>query len=808
MMLRPCLLVVAALLVQGCSSDDAAARRRTVPESQAQEPSAGAAQPDAGNANLDPASVRLYFGSGPGLRARKAWALERWAEAEKGFVAAAATASDDKSRARAVMMAGLAQSLQQKWRPAANNLRAALPQLPLLADYINYQIARALYFARDREQAMAHARKVSTDSIVGASTELLIGDLLRAKGSPQQVAEHYQSYLDRRKNGIRQAEAHYRLAGALVELVRASRRDGKDIGRALALYREITIRWPLSAWAERADEQINKLLKNPPSTTPRATLRAGRAPLSADELIERGFVYYKAMRNPKSEADFEAALKASGIDAEKSCVAAYHRANSVFKQRKRKRAAPLFDLAMKACAKTTNADLQVKSAYQAGRSYANFRERKKAIDRYSRVEKQHPEHSYADDARLRQAEEYRDLNDQKKVTKLLASIPKAYPEGDMRAEAMWRLAWRAFKKKDYRQAIKWLSKQKQTKPIDDNYWAEGQAQYWMGRAYAELGNKGKSVAAYREAISVYPMSYYALLALNRLRESHPKVFAEVVAEIEPAPPSRTRPMSFKPRAVYKSDGFKRALEFLRLGLGDRAEAELRRMNFRSPPGKSRLEDADQIDRVWAMAYLFHQAQRYGHSHWVTRWHVLDYKRHWPSGDWRAHWDIAYPKAWWPLLTKWAKKRGYPPELQIAFVREESAFDPLRESYANAVGLTQMIFPTARRFAKGTGIKVSRSALRDPEKNVTIGSNFLKFLWQRYSGRVALIVPAYNAGEGAVGKWLRLRGSWPQDEWNEEIPYDQARRYSKRVISSYFAYSFLKDGTIPVMPNTAWDKAKK
>jgi soluble lytic murein transglycosylase len=120
----------------------------------------------------------------------------------------------------------------------------------------------------------------------------------------------------------------------------------------------------------------------------------------------------------------------------------------------------------------------------------------------------------------------------------------------------------------------------------------------------------------------------------------------------------------------------------------------------------------------------------------------------------------------------------------------------------------MIFPTARRFAKGTGIKVSRSALRDPEKNVTIGSNFLKFLWQRYSGRVALIVPAYNAGEGAVGKWLRLRGSWPQDEWNEEIPYDQARRYSKRVISSYFAYSFLKDGTIPVMPNTAWDKAKK
>jgi len=66
-----------------------------------------------------------------------------------------------------------------------------------------------------------------------------------------------------------------------------------------------------------------------------------------------------------------------------------------------------------------------------------------------------------------------------------------------------------------------------------------------------------------------------------------------------------------------------------------------------------------------------------------------------------------PARGWDLLDQHARKHGYPTELLISFVREESAFDPLRESFANAIGLTQMIAPTAKRFAKGTGIKVSR-----------------------------------------------------------------------------------------------------
>jgi soluble lytic murein transglycosylase len=112
----------------------------------------------------------------------------------------------------------------------------------------------------------------------------------------------------------------------------------------------------------------------------------------------------------------------------------------------------------------------------------------------------------------------------------------------------------------------------------------------------------------------------------------------------------------------------------------------------------------------------------------------------------------------------------------------------------------MIFSTAERFARGTGITVSRETLRDPEKNVTIGSRFLGFLFRKWKGFTLLVPPSYNAGEGAVTRMLRMRGTWPADEFIEGIVDDQARNYSKRVLSSYFTYAWLYGQTVPPMPN--------
>jgi soluble lytic murein transglycosylase len=764
------------------------------PAAEAPAEPAPVAEPEAGAATLSESMAAPYFADGAAAAAAARFALEDWKDARAGFsrLLRGTPRPRGAERARIQLMIALCDANMDHHGEAARGIAQVLPALPLLADWLHYQAARSYLLAGDGEQALRHARQVAPGSISGADAELLVGDVLRGRGDAGEIAAHYRKYLADRPDGIRLSEARFRLAEA-----RERQPGGAD--EALDIYRKITIAAPLGRWASEAEDRMRALLARRS-----ADERARHERLTAAELIKRAMVYFDSMRNKESEADFMAALSAPGLDAEMRCVAAYHRAQSVFKQRNRTRAAPLFDEATAACAKTSNQDLKVKAPYQAGRSYSNIGEHEKALERYRLAERAAgAEHTFGDDARLRQAEEQNDLGNQEQVTALLSSVPRRYPKGDMRAEAMWRLAWRAYKERRYDEAVRWLKKQIQLVPIDDNYWAEGQAQYWIGRSQERKGRARQAAAAYEDAVRLYPLSYYSLLALNRLRERHPARFRALTAAIAAQPEgwSPDQPaFQFRARALYASDGFQRALEFLRLGLGRQAEFELRRLGLAAPGGKDRIDDPDLQDKLWAMAFLYHGAGRYGPSHWVTRWHILDFKRKWPTGPNRLRWEIAYPRAWWKLLDRHARQHGYPTELLISFVREESAFDPLRESFANAIGLTQMIAPTAKRFARGTGISVSRETLRDPDKNVTIGSRFLDFLLEKFDQRVALVVPSYNAGEGATTRWLRERGDWPMDEFAEEIPYDETRNYSKRVISSYFAYSYLKDGAIPEMPN--------
>ena len=75
------------------------------------------------------------------------------------------------------------------------------------------------------------------------------------------------------------------------------------------------------------------------------------------------------------------------------------------------------------------------------------------------------------------------------------------------------------------------------------------------------------------------------------------------------------------------------------------------------------------------------------------------------------------------------------------------------------------------------------------------------LQRRYGGNAALIPAAYNAGEGAVDRWIRERHDRALDEFIEEIPYDETRRYSRRVLQTWGIYAWLDDGTLPSWPTS-------
>ena len=555
---------------------------------------------------------------------------------------------------------------------------------------------------------------------------------------------------------------------------------------------------PLSAWNAKAHDALVAAQKTLP-----ADLQAFDT-FTAGEHIKRGMELFDNMRNPESEAAFDAALAAPGITADEKCVAGYHRAQSRFKARDRAGAAPMFDAAVSSCTASNNKDLWIKSLYQAGRSYAFIGQHEVATDRYQAAQKVDPKHSYADDALLREGEEWASRNDAKQVEATLSALPQRFPDGDNVAEAMWRLGWSKWRDKQYDAAIGWWQKQIQLVPRDDNYYGEGQPYYWLGRAYAAKNDAKQALQWYERCAREFPAAYYALQALNRIREADAKRYQALVDELKAQPKDfdpKAPAFDFKPRVDWSQPGFQRALEFLRLGLGDSAEAELRKLKLTAPSGKKRVDDPDQIEKLWAIAFLYDRAGRYDISIWPTRWHILDYRKSWPVGANRARWLIAYPLGYQELLARHAKLNKVPFAMQIGIVREESGFDPLLESYANAIGLTQMIPPTAKDFSKGTGIDPTRENLRDPEKNVTIGSRFLGSLWSTWKGFTLLVPPSYNAGPTAVRRMLKLRGTWDADEFIEGIVDDQARNYSKRVLGTYFTYSWLYEQTVPEIPLT-------
>jgi soluble lytic murein transglycosylase len=256
------------------------------------------------------------------------------------------------------------------------------------------------------------------------------------------------------------------------------------------------------------------------------------------------------------------------------------------------------------------------------------------------------------------------------------------------------------------------------------------------------------------------------------------------------------PWEFGKQAVFAEPGFQRAIELARMGLGSEARRELAKLGLRVGGAKNdALPATGREDVYWITAILLDRGGQWHASHSIPRYTLTGFRRAYPNGGrHEAEWRLGYPKAFPDAVARNCHANSVPEALQWAIMREESSFYPRAESFANALGLTQMMMKTAGRFAKWT---VTREALFDPDKNLEVGSKFLAFLLEHYGGAVPLVISGYNAGEGGVDRWLRERGDLELDEFIETIPFDETRGYTKRVLSSYLTYAWLYQHDKPV-----------
>ena len=136
------------------------------------------------------------------------------------------------------------------------------------------------------------------------------------------------------------------------------------------------------------------------------------------------------------------------------------------------------------------------------------------------------------------------------------------------------------------------------------------------------------------------------------------------------------------------------------------------------------------------------------------------------------------KAVSPLLLEASKIHGIDYSLLKALIVTESGFNPYAVSPKGAVGLMQLIPPTAQRYGvtAGKGGTIEEK-LTDPKINIKAGARYLADLIKRFPGRLELALAAYNAGEGAV-----------QRAGNKIPNYPETQNYVKTVMQLYTGLS--------------------
>ncbi len=161
-----------------------------------------------------------------------------------------------------------------------------------------------------------------------------------------------------------------------------------------------------------------------------------------------------------------------------------------------------------------------------------------------------------------------------------------------------------------------------------------------------------------------------------------------------------------------------------------------------------------------------------------------------------------PPGYGPLILREAGERGVDPYLLAAIIREESRFDPRAFSSASARGLTQFVFPTARRIAAQIGLgPISPRDLENPETAIVLGAAYLAELLEEFGGAVHQAVAAYNAGEPQADLWRRYCLSDEPEEYLTKVAFRQTRTYLAKVLTSREHYAELHG---PAAATTAGD----
>ena len=313
------------------------------------------------------------------------------------------------------------------------------------------------------------------------------------------------------------------------------------------------------------------------------------------------------------------------------------------------------------------------------------------------------------------------------------------------------------------------------------------ARYWLWRVLQK--NKTDTSTAQAEAAADeltkrFPFSYYGLRARYE-RTQNTLEWKSDVQKVE--------------SQVWLTATERRAWDRLQLllksGWLEEAQAELKTL---PPPLKA--DDKAVRALLWAAAGQYLTASKLANDAWDEK------------GELRSMPFVAaaFPSEFDTWITEQSKARNLDRFVVKGLIKQESGYNARAVSPSNALGLMQMIPPTAKEIANDLKMPALDipSDLFIPKKNIQLGTYYFSKLLNKYQGVVPLALAAYNAGPGRMDRWLRARpslkgvistkSSAPDDEiWFDEIPYAETSFYVKAILRNDLIYKMLDQGRVTV-----------
>lgn len=335
--------------------------------------------------------------------------------------------------------------------------------------------------------------------------------------------------------------------------------------------------------------------------------------------------------------------------------------------------------------------------------------------------------------------------------------------------AAWEAGWRAYRTGRYADTVRYFEQAAADFQRSDYRpaWL-----YWSGRARRQLDQPMVAVERFALVTADYGNSYYGRLASKRL--ANRPVPARVIVRTGTVASDIALPPSNEPviRALLSADRHDAALNELRYA---------QRVWADSP--------ALQATVAWVQSQRARSASGREQFNFL-RGSINGMRRAYPQfmaagGEElpRAILTTIFPLAHWDLIRKYARERQLDEYLVAALVAQESTFVADIRSSAGAVGLMQLMPATARREARQLQLTYSRKLLTEPEANVRMGTSYLAQKIQEFGG-LHFALASYNAGEGAVRRWMAERREVEDaEEFIEDIPYNETRNYVKRILGT-------------------------